>query len=510
MILYVLMLALIIVVFNLTVPLLAGLYIVSELGGNSFQTSYGVTFFCLGNIVGLPFGNPAHTQLGPISLFVLCLILMGFCSWHCAVATNYFSFVLFRFFEGVASGPLLILVSYTLIPLLAPEKDPRFVFSLFLATFTFIPSFSGAYGYWIAYYYTWRFPFYSNILICLFLITYVGFGYRKYNDQPRSENVHFDAIGYLYYVISIVFIGTVLTVGQELDWFRSDLIIFLTIVGSISLVFFILRSLSVQYPILELRLLKQFYFSFGLLHVAILFATYFGMVILLGLWLKLYVNYTPNWIALIIGTMALGTWVPIAINYLAKDTRKPLAVALVFLALSSFYTTYFNVDIDFNRLAFSRILAGVGLALFLQPLFRLSTKTILPTHLPDALSFFHLARLLGSGLGASLFVILWHRRQVFFQSRLGSRLTDFSEITTQFFERAKLHYLQGKQALAQLDFYLERQATALALDDCFFLMGWIIVALIIFVTFTFLFVSRPILYDKPSVEKSETHPPPPN
>ncbi len=161
MILYVLMLALIIVVFNLTVPLLAGLYIVSELGGNSFQTSYGVTFFCLGNIVGLPFGNPAHTQLGPISLFVLCLILMGFCSWHCAVATNYFSFVLFRFFEGVASGPLLILVSYTLIPLLAPEKDPRFVFSLFLATFTFIPSFSGAYGYWIAYYYTWRFPFYS-------------------------------------------------------------------------------------------------------------------------------------------------------------------------------------------------------------------------------------------------------------------------------------------------------------------------------------------------------------
>ncbi len=311
-------------------------------------------------------------------------------------------------------------------------------------------------------------------------------------------------------MISIVFIGTVLTVGQELDWFRSDLIIFLTIVGSISLVFFILRSLSVQYPILELRLLKQFYFSFGLLHVAILFATYFGMVILLGLWLKLYVNYTPNWIALIIGTMALGTWVPIAINYLAKDTRKPLAVALVFLALSSFYTTYFNVDIDFNRLAFSRILAGVGLALFLQPLFRLSTKTILPTHLPDALSFFHLARLLGSGLGASLFVILWHRRQVFFQSRLGSRLTDFSEITTQFFERAKLHYLQGKQALAQLDFYLERQATALALDDCFFLMGWIIVALIIFVTFTFLFVSRPILYDKPSVEKSETHPPPPN
>lgn len=35
----------------------------------------------------------------------------------------------------------------------------------------------------------------------------------------------------------MIFIGTALTTGQELDWFRSSLITFLLIFGVISLIF---------------------------------------------------------------------------------------------------------------------------------------------------------------------------------------------------------------------------------------------------------------------------------
>ncbi|CDZ77580.1 Multidrug resistance protein B [Legionella massiliensis] len=493
MILYVLILSLLAVIFNLTLPIMSGLYIVSDLGGSDYLTSYAVSFFAIGNILGIPLGKPRATGLKPLHLYIGCLFIMGFCSWQCAIAHDYFHFILFRFLEGIASGPLFLLITAVLIPYLAPEKEKPFILSLLLVSFSVGPVLAASYGGWIAYYHNWRILFYSNIPLCLFLIVYLGYMHSK--DAPPAQTRNFDLLGYFFYSVAVIFIGTALTTGQELDWFRSSLINFLLITGGISLVFFILQSRYSSAPILDLSLLKNFYFSLAMFIVTLLFAIYFGMVVLLGLWLKLYVNYTPNWIALIIGTMAFAAWIPIVINYKRFEPRLSLAFALLFIAVSCFYTTYFNQDINFDRIAFTRILAGLGLAIFLAPLFRLSVNTVRPEKTIESVCFFHVARLLGSGLGVALFVILWHRRQVFYHLRLGADLTAFSQLTRQFLERAQLFHLQGQQALAQLDVFLTREATALALDDCFYLMGWMTLFILGLVLATF-FLQAPILHEQ--------------
>ncbi len=485
MILYILLLSLGAVIFNLTLPIMAGLYIVSDLGGSPYMTSYTVSFFCIGNLLGVPLGKPAVTRLSPIQLYAVCLSLTALFSWECATASNFFTFILFRFLEGLASGPMFLLITVTLIPLLSSNKDKVYVVSLVLICLSIIPVIGASYGAWIAYNYNWRFLFFSNVPLCLFLIVYVGFGYRKYHEPVKKT--YFDKLGYFYYCVSMIFIGTALTTGQELDWFRSSLITFLLISGVISFIFFILRSGSAQHPVIELKLLKNFYFSLAMIYIALFFALYFGMVILLSLWLKLYVNYTPDWIALIIGTMAFCGWIPVLINKKQYEPFSPLIIALLFFAVSCFYTTFFNVDIDFNRIAFSRGLAGIGLALFLSPLFQLSVQTFPEAKHVECMCFFHVARLLGSGLGVALFLILWHRREVFFHLRLGSSLTAFAHETELFLERAKLLHIQGKHASAQLNYYLTRQATALALDDCFYLMGWMALSLMFFLIIVVLF-----------------------
>ncbi|WP_115707093.1 MFS transporter [Legionella sainthelensi] len=498
MILYILLLALAAVIFNLTLPIMAGLYIVSDLGGSPYMTSYTVSFFCIGNLLGVPLGKPAATRLSPIQLFVVCLSLTALCSWGCATATNFFNFILFRFLEGFASGAMFLLITYTLIPLLSSNKDKVYILSLVLICLSIIPVIGASYGAWIAYDYHWRFLFFSNVPLCVLLILYVGYGYRRYHEPVKE--VVFDKLGYLYYCVSMVFIGAALTTGQELDWFRSPLITFLLISGVICFIFFILRSWSARNPIVDLQLLKNFYFSVAMIYIALLFAIYFGMVILLSLWLKLYVNYTPDWIALIIGTMAFCGWIPVVLNKKQYKPFPPLIIALLFFAISCIYTSYFNVDINFNRVAFSRGLAGIGLALFLSPLFQLSIHTFPETKLAECICFFHVSRLIGSGLGVALFSILWHRREVFFHLRLGSSLTAFTQETQLFLARAKLLHLQGKHASAQLNYYLTRQATALALDDCFYLMGWMALILMIFLIIVLLFrlkrTNAPIKKDK--------------
>jgi MFS transporter, DHA2 family, multidrug resistance protein len=215
------------------------------------------------------------------------------------------------------------------------------------------------------------------------------------------------------------------------------------------------------------------------------------MIILLSLWLHLYVNYTPIWIAVLIGNMALAAILPgifIVKEFGMVDTRIPLAIAIIFLAISCFYTATFDMEINFARIAYSRVLAGIGLALFLPPIFRLAFFSFPQNASLEIVSIFHGVRTIACALGTGLYTILWQRRQIFYHERLGSQLTAFSMETKQFFKNAKQQFdIQGLFADARLEFFLDRQATSLALDDCFWLMGWILVGLLVLICFTFFF-----------------------
>ena len=90
-----------------------------------------------------------------------------------------------------------------------------------------------------------------------------------------------------------------------------------------------------------------------------------------------------------------------------------------------------------------------------------------------------MARNLAGGLGAAFFTTVWWRRSVFFHERLGEQLTSFSTLTKNYLKEYSFFHMQGKPATAELEHALNMQSKALALDDTFYLMGWIFVALLI-------------------------------
>lgn len=512
--LFALMFTLAFAMFKLTLPLMAGIYIVSDLGGSAYLSPYGVSFFCIGTVLGVPLGNASITRLSAIQIYVVCLACMGILTCGCAASTNYLSFIVFRFLDGLATGPLFMVIPNTLIPfVIAQNKQPisrqmshasitpaiyskffdyrrftgegfrqelnnkHFILAIILTCFSSAPMIGACWGDWIAFYYHWRILFIVNAPICLFLIFYVGHGLRE-SHQPSDPAVRFDKTGYLYFFIGMLFIGSALIVGQEFDWFRSYWLSFFIISGAISCILFFVHCLSATEPIVDFRLFKNTYFFLGILTLGILFSIYFGFVILLSLWLKLYVNYTADWIVLLTCLLILGAWIPLFLHYQKYDPRFPLVLALILLIASCFYSSYFNVDINFGRIALTRVPAGLAIPIFLPPLFRLTVYCCPREKQTESIAVFHMARLLGAGLGAGLFITLWQRRQVFYNQRLGSRLTEFSEITQQFFVRAQQFHLTEKQTVAQLQVFLDRQATALALDDCFYFMGWLILILL--------------------------------
>lgn len=483
--------ALFLAIFYNTVTNMAGLYIVSELGGSSEISVYPMVFFSLGNTLTIPLASPLADRCGPIKLLVYSLLVYTLFSILCAVAPTFFVFNLFRFGMGLASGPLFILCRQLLLIFASPEKVKSYSF-LMLLFYAIVPVLGACFGAWLAYEAHWRWIFHVNELVALFLAGYFWHFFRQ-SDAPLQQR-RLDWVGILLLFIGVGALVTAATLSQQLDWCRSNTLIALMLVGIPSLFLFIAWEWTHPAPLLELKLLKSPLLVYSLFNLGILFSTYYGMIILIALWLNIYVNYTPTWIAALIGTMAIaGVLAHLISKDLLRrfDPRLTLALAILSFAGSCYYSTYFNVEVDFFHLAVARLLSGLGLILFLFPLSQLSFASYGENKASSVFTLFQVTRTLFSGLGAAFYVILWQRRQVFFHERLGGLLTPFSEATNDYFQRAtQVFGLTESQAKEQLNVLLDQHATSLGLNDTFGYMGYILIGLFALLLLSYVWIRR--------------------
>lgn len=478
------------VLINFTLTMMAGVYIVSDLGGERFISIYAASFYSIGNAMSIPLGKLLADHFGARRPILVCLLLFALSSFLCSEAPSFPIFVFGRLLQGIVSGPL-----YSLITRSLPKKNyvPLVNVTMFIAA----PILGAVVGGWIAYDYNWRWLFYVNTPISIVLAAMILCTLKEPHPSELSTPP-FDIIGYIFYCVGILCLGFSLTTGQEFDWFRSSLITTTLLIGIICIPFGVIYSYHHPHPFLNFRLFANKVFSFAFFNLAFLFSSYFGMIILLALWLSLDANYTPLWIGIILAGMAGVVYLPaILIHEKALvDCRIPLTAALLLLGWSCFKTQTFSVEINFGRIALARIIAGAGIALFVPAIFRMGFRTFTADLTEDVVQLFQVVRSLSSGLGAALYTILWQRRLVFYHDRLGSQLTVFSEQTQQFFVNAGQFHLFGNAAQLQLNNVLERQADSLALDDCFYLMGWIMVGLLVLCASTLLLPSAPFFPEK--------------
>ncbi len=471
-------------VFSTTLPLMAGVYIAEDLGGSRAILTYAISFYSLGNGLGVPFGRPLASRLGTVNLITSCLFLYALLTLACGLAPNLPIFIFYRLLQGVVGGPIIATI-VRFISLLFPERDKTVLNSIVITIFAVGPVVGATWGGFIAYELDWRYIFYANVPLLIIAALFLGFKMRQHEETITPTP--FDVVGSIFYCIAATCCFIAIITGQELDWFRSNLITGLIVGGALSLLFFILWSLRHPYPFLAFDLFRKPAFLFAIINLAILFSTYFGMVILIALWLNLDVDYTPIWIGILLSHMAIAGALPSLLlgRRLARiDCRYPLAIALLCFAGSAFHTMFFNVEINFGRIAFSRILLGFGLAFFLPSLFRLCFHSFSEERAGDVTGVFQVVRSFASCIGTAVYTTMWLRREVFYHERLGSALTLFSSQTKNFFNIAERIHLKGGAANARLAQLLDRQSTALALDDCFYFFGLITVGLIVMLALT--------------------------
>ncbi len=456
-------------------PAASTFYILGDLGGGIETASFAVSFFILGAIITKPLALTLGNNIGKVRLLRICLWAMLIFTIPMFFVKGYYSFLALRFLVGFASGPVFLIGTSMGGGLRAKEKLEGFIFRLILLMLI-VPIFSAAFGAFISYQYSWQLSF---VIFNFFLIPLIYFSYAWFENQEAPiVKAPVDFIGFFVFTITLMCLGFCLVAGQIVDGFRSIAFNYIFALGCVSLLFLIFWNIWQPYPILKFKILKNKRLLFNLTNTLALFLFYYAIIVLLSFWLHLYVNYSLNWVALgLLGTL-IG---PLFLLIVFKDRSKPIAiglltVALLLLSALSFYISSFNSEVNFGRIILAKLVSGIALAIALPAIIANIQSAVADEDFSYAFCLFAMFRMLGSFIGVAYFVMLWQRRAVFFYSRLGGELTLFSEQTKLVLMKLNRFGFTPAMKEAGLDDALIRQSQSLALDDCYYLIGWIMLA----------------------------------
>lgn len=462
---------------NVSIP-----YISGDLAVSTDQGTYVITSFAVGNSIALPITGWLTKRVGGVKLICLSLLLFVLFSWTCGMSRNIVFLVVSRFLQGFVSGPLVPL-SQTLLILSNPPEKKRFALSTWSTVVVAAPILGPILGGWISYDFYWPWIFYINIPIGLFCAIVIWSLLRKRETEKESQPV--DWIGLLLLAIGVCCLQIFLDKGEQFDWLRSNIMRTLITTSVISFTFLIVWSIFSPKPLIEMKLFKIRTYALSVFFIFVSYGIYFGSVVLIPLWLQTDMGYTSTWAGLAVAPIGLP---PLLFTIIAGKLLNrfgptvPLGIAFIFFSISCFYTAYLNTNVDIWSIGYSRLLLGFAVVFWVS-IFTLFLQDVSGPQLASATGIFHFFRAMSGAVGTAVFTTMWTRRSAYHHAVVGENLTAYSRQTEGYLDKLDQVGLSGEQGLAQLNVALNHQADVLAINDCFYFMGWVFLAILLFLPF---------------------------
>jgi DHA2 family multidrug resistance protein len=452
-------------------------HIAGNLGAGRDESTWVLTSYLVANAIIIPISGWLSSVMGRKRFYMTCVALFTVSSFLCGIAPSLGLLLLFRVFQGAGGGGLAPSEQSILADTFPPEQLGA-AFAIWGIAVVVAPAIGPGLGGWITDNASWRWIFFINIpvgIVSLFLT------HQLVQDPPaavearrkeRERRLRVDYIGFAFVILAFGSLQVLLDKGQEDDWLSSNFIRIFAVLTAIGLVGLIVwETMIVDNPIVDLPLLAnpnlstsmvlQFVVGFILTATTVLIPEFVQQ--LLGY------NATHAGMVLMPGGFALIFMMPIAGRLVSRVQPKYLmAVGLGITAMSMFYLTGFDTDVDFRHLAILRAVQCIGLPLFFIPLNTIAYGNLPPGKNNNASAMMNLMRNLGGGIGISVASTILIRRSQLHQERIAST-------STRYFSPF-VHYMNSIGGFTEknvVGFYgaVQQQATMLAFLDVFKIMA---------------------------------------
>ncbi|MGI8891749.1 MAG: DHA2 family efflux MFS transporter permease subunit [Chthoniobacterales bacterium] len=383
-------------VANVSLPHIAG-----NLSATTDEATWVLTSYLVANAIILPATNWLGNLFGRKRFLVTCIMLFTFASALCGAATSLGFLVIARVLQGAAGGALQPISQAVLLESFPPARRGA-AMAVFAMGVVVAPILGPTLGGWITDNYSWRWVFYINLPIGLIAWLMVN---SFIEDPPYLKRVSASNIDYLGFGFLAIWLATlqfVLDKGQELDWFGSHTIAWCLAISVIAFGAFVVRELTAEQPLVDLRVLKNRNLAVGCVLIGILGALLYGTTAVLPLFMQNLLHYTALDAGLALSPRGVGAFLAtIVVGRLVGKVSNRILIACGFLGLaySSFLFGRINLSIGMSSIVWPVILSGISISFIFVPLATSSMGTLQQDQIGNASGLFNLMRNLGGSVG---------------------------------------------------------------------------------------------------------------
>lgn len=391
--------------------------IVGELGGVEHQV-WITTAYLLATTIVMPIYGKFGDVLGRRNLFLIAIVLFTAASAACAFAPDFWSFVVFRAFQGLGGGGLMIL-SQAIIADIVPANERGKYMGPLGAVFGLSAVAGPLLGGFFVDHLTWQWAFYINIPvgIAAFVIALVAL---KLPSKKATKKIDILGVILLSIATTCLILFTDFGGSKEHGW--GDALTWAWGAGLlIAVALFVFVEARAEDPIIPLSFFRNPIF---------LNATAIGFA--LGMAMFAAIGFVPTFLQMASGTSAATSgllMIPMMVGVMGTSIGSGLAISktgrykmypivgTVIMAAAMVLMTTLTGDTEIWLICVFLFIFGAGMGLIMQVVVLVVQNAVPADQLGAATSTNNYFREVGASLGTAVFGTL-------FTTRLSERLTD--------------------------------------------------------------------------------------
>src|SRR3979490_474862 len=468
-------------ILNIQITNASLLNIEGGIGTGVDNGSWISTSYLIGEIVVIPLTDYLSRVFSFRRYMLASAALFAVFSVACAFTHDLPSMIAMRGLQGFAGG-VLIPMAFTLVLTKLPKAQQPVGLAIFALSVTFAPAIGPTIGGYLTENYGWRTIFFVNVIPTAVMVTALSLTLER---QPMQFKLlkEGDWAGILTMAIGLSALQTVLEEGNKDDWFASPFILRLALVALVSLSLFVWIELTVEKPLIRLRLLKGRNFGFGTAAMTMVGFALFGSVYIPPAHLGQAQGYNAEQIGAVLAWTGLPPLllIPLVPKLMRRfDTRYIAFTGLMIFAYSCFMNTAMSPDYAGDQLWIPNIVRAIGQAMVLTPLTSVMTAGIAPQDASAASGISNMLRNLGGAIGTAVLATVITKREQFHSNIIGQSVSLGREErrhpiaeTTDFFMAHGVPdpAAARQQAIIALGKAVKHQALVMGFSDTFAVIG---------------------------------------
>ncbi|MFM0827636.1 DHA2 family efflux MFS transporter permease subunit [Staphylococcus epidermidis] len=424
-----------------------------------------MTGFMLVNGILIPISAFLFNKYSYRKLFIIGLALFTLGSLVCAISFNFPIMMSGRVLQAIGAGILMPLGSNVIVTIFPPEKRGVAMGTMGIAMIL-APAIGPTLSGYIVQNYDWNVMFYGMFFIGIIAIVIGLFWFKLYQS---TTNPKADIPGIIYSTIGFGSLLYGFSEAGNKGWGSTE-IVTMFIVGTVFIIFFILRELRMKAPMLSLEVLKYPTYTLTTVINMIVMMSLYGGMILLPLYLQNLRGFSAldSGLLLLPGALVMGALGPVAGKLLDTIGIKPLAIfGIGIMTYATWELSKLNMDTTYLHIMWIYIVRSFGMAFVMMPIITAGMNALPPRLISHGNAFVNTMRQLAGSIGTAILVTVMTTQQTNHLSAFGEELDKTNPVIQDHMRELAQQYGGESAAMKLLLEHVNKLASVEGVNDAF-------------------------------------------